>query len=269
MIELEKVDEASKVSFGKDTQISNNVSSSSLPMIQVSSLPSKNIPYPKGSQIYYRPYTYGEMDTFNDSKLGVAEKLRFIAEGMKTKGIDLNDITLNDFLYLGLLRKISSLGTTRFSIMIPVEGEAKPRTKVYDFEDIQFENLEVPTLPANITVRKTIMQFMPITLGRYLTLLDKDEDLINQERALMAAQCVNLEFNQSRELIENAIGNELTLLGKVDKLLDHGLLPLDVYYKDLNGKEQHARVELDDPYTLVWPFRGPEGVKDGSIWFGV
>lgn len=271
-------------------------------------LPSRFLPYPKGTRIFYRPYTYGEIDTAVSSKAAYDKGLRHVLQGIIVEGMDKNDLTLNDFLYLALLRKISSLGTTDFVVQVTPVDLGTPITKRMKTQDIEFQNLEVPKLPVRVKLGGKELHFRPLTIGKYMDLVrgvfmevaepsteeaetpEEEEEMLRaggevaevsrgdmpNERQMMAASCCNLEFNDAYRTISNAIAGEMTRLHKVDKILFHGVKPLDIDYavtSEKDGKKirnvRRARVLLDNPYTLVWPFR-ESGESDGdSIQFGL
>ncbi len=249
--------------FGKDSTVP------SLPFIEIKKLPSNFLAYPKEAKVFYRPYTYRELDIFNDSQVSALENLRFVSQGIHTTNMEKEELTLSDFLYLGLLRKISSLGSTKFSVTAQILQEETEVTKILDFDDIQFQELEVPELPVVITLNQKELHFKPLTLSGYFALLQKDEELGKNERALLASECINLEFDKALSIIDNAIGEELVVIRKVDVLLWHGVLPVSLAYTTTDKKEQHISVEIDDPLSLVWPFRDNKELEDDSIRFGL
>ena len=232
-------------------------------LIELTELPSKFLPYGGGSKIFYRPYTYRELDNYNDSTIGVAESLKFILEGVHTENMDKSNVTLGDFLYIGLLRKVSSLGTAEFQVTSSHNG--KPISKVLTYEDIVFDDLEMEKLPVVLSLEQEL-HFRPITIGQYLSLVDKE--LETDERALLAIQCVNLKFEEAYSIINEALGKEIVYLKEIDKLLYHSVLPISVNFT-LNGKEVHKNIEIDDPHVLVFPFSRSEELERTPIRFGV
>lgn len=79
------------------------------PEIEVKELPSKFLPYPKGTKITYRPYLFGEVKKFNQGQQSTSQAWALIASGIKCS-FDVNELTLSDLRYIGLLRKISTFG---------------------------------------------------------------------------------------------------------------------------------------------------------------
>ena len=235
---------------------------------EITDLPSKFIPYPDNVKIYYRPYTYKDLDDFNDSNVDLLARLRFILEGIKTRGMPKEDITLGDFLFIALYRRISSLGTTRFQIKI--ERPDFVTTVSFSFENIEFEDLQAPMLPVVAEVSGVECHFRPLTIGQFLELLAKEimPGHKDYERACLAAQMCNADFSTAYNLVNNAVGQDLVILNEVDKLLYHSTLPLNVSY-NYKGEIIHEKVALDDPMTLIFPYCGPDDLKRNPIRFGV
>ena len=235
---------------------------------EVTDLPSKFIPYPDNAKIYYRPYTYKDLDDFNDSNVDLLARLRFILEGIKTRGMLKENITLGDFLFIALYRRISSLGTTRFQIKI--ERPDFVTSVSFSFENIEFDDLQVPMLPVIAEVSGVECHFNPLTIGQFLELLSKEimPGHKDYERACLAAQISNMDFSTAYNLVNNAVGQDLVILNEVDKLLYHSTLPLSVSY-NYKGEIVHEKVALDDPMTLIFPYCGPDDLKRNPIRFGV
>lgn len=232
-------------------------------LVEVTELPSKFMPYPSNTKIFYRPYTYGEADSFSDSKVSNSKALEFVLDGVNTDGIDKYNLTLGDFLYIALLRKISSFGTLEFQVAVTYKRELFK--KVVTHEDIVFDDIKAEKLPVVFTMGGRDLHFYPLTIKQYIELLDKDLD---NERAIIAMQCDNLPFDDAYNIINDAIGRDITYLKEVDGLLSHSVAPLDVVF-NIEDKEVHKSVAIDDPNTLVLPFLGHEESSRSPIRFGV
>ena len=244
--------------------------------IEVKELPSEFKPYPKGVSIRYRTYTYDEVDEFNGmnsqdggNEQSTIERLNFLIKGVEADGMDRNDLTYRDILYIGLLRKLSTFGTQEFSVHIRHEDGSR-HTLRFSLEDLYFEELKVPDLPVVVEVGGKEMRFSPLTLGGYAGMSsDLGESGKPNARQVLAAQCVNMPYEEARAVIGNSTGDDMLVLMEVDKLLDHGIKPLDATYKLENGEEVHRSVALNDPRTLIYPFRRQETFDANAIRFGV
>lgn len=232
--------------------------------IQVDTLPSRFKAYPAGTQIFYRAYTYKELDDYNDSKLSLSESMRFILDGIDAQGMDIGKLTLADFTYIALLRKLSSLGSDTFSVTIKRHGVEF--TAIYDFEEIDFEPLKTPSLPIVAKIAGTDLHFMPLDMEHYLRLVDRG--LETNERALLAAQVTNVEYKVAKDIIDNASGRDLLILKRIDDYLFHGVKPLVLKYT-YKGKERRETIDVTDVNTIVAPFRRSEEFEGSAIQFGV
>ena len=87
-----------------------------MPLVEVTQLPSGFIAYPEGVKISYRPYVFGEIKKFNQSNMSKLNAYELAMQGVVVEGMPKDDITFADMLYIALLRKISSLGDTSFSV---------------------------------------------------------------------------------------------------------------------------------------------------------
>jgi len=231
-------------------------------LIEVKELPSKFLPYGNG-KIFYRPYTYGEVDAFSDSNINASKAMDFVLEGIETDGFEKYDLTLGDFLFIALLRKISSFGTLEFQVTSSYRGH--PINKVLNHEDIEFDDLEIEALPVVLTLSNVEMHFMPLTVRGYQSLYQRE---IDNERAALAMQCINMKFDEAYEIINNTTGRDISYLKEVDAMLHHSISPVDVVFT-VDGQEVHKSIEIDDPNALVLPFLGSEESTGSPIRFGL
>ena len=54
------------------------------PYINVEELPSKFLPYPKGSKISYKTFSYGELEQWANTSLADEDKIKLALSGIKT-----------------------------------------------------------------------------------------------------------------------------------------------------------------------------------------
>lgn len=117
---------------------------SSMPYYQVPILPTGGKGYPEGSKVFYRLVTVREaIELANMTR--TLDSFRYALEGIRTEGMDKEDLFLADFLYISLLRNGSSGTVTHFSVsgVCPHCGEEYkaevPVENVYvkDFEEVQ------------------------------------------------------------------------------------------------------------------------------------
>ena len=115
--------------------------------LKVKELPSKSLPYPDNCEIKYRPYAYGEVKKISQSSMSMKEVYRTLLDGVECSNFDKFDLTLPDALFIGVLRKISTLGVT--DVYIPYKctkcnGTGKHIIKT---DNLEFLDLEIPDLP--------------------------------------------------------------------------------------------------------------------------
>ena len=269
-------------------------------LVKPSELPSGYLPYPQGASIYYRSYNYDELTTFSDSALTPSERAAFVMRGVLCRGMDPDDLTVSDWLYLGLLRKVSVFRTSKFNITVPADPRTGRRahTERVNVADLAVHDLDVPDLPAVADIGGREMHFSPLTMGRFGMLMDamdaeadaayrearrKSDRPSEVERPaprdpskseLMGYQCVNMEPDEAVPLIREATGVEMAALEYIDDAFRHKVKPMTIKWTQRAGdgyeeKECAETVEVDDPAALVWPFRGSEEHGRGAVRFGL
>jgi len=238
-------------------------------------LPSKFILYPKDASIKYRPYSFGEIKSISQSKMTITEQLEKVLSGVECN-FDKKRLTLSDLLYLGLLRKISTLGTTKFIINY-VCGECRSQIRrTISSDDLEFKDLEIPDFPVIADLSIGEYHFNPLTVEDFYRLheLGKSQDTI----AALAMQCSNKSFEEAYKAFYNCTNmNDAQLLNEVDKVLDHGLKPITVKCTNsADGKTcgcSHENVIALDgdggkSELILTPFRESEGSSRNRIRFG-
>jgi len=242
------------------------MSRDSLPVIKVDELPSRFLPYPDGTVIRYYPYTFGEIKKLSQMQGNPAEVFRVILGGIETEGVESSDITLSDFLFIALLRKLSSLGSSTFTLTLPCGNCFESVTKSFTTDQLEFSDLEVPALPVTLTLgaADTELQFKPLTIGGFLKL--SNANALDDELALLAAEVVNLDYDAARSVIENSTGEDLELLSQVDEYLFHDVKPLDVECPTCKHVTHQTLKGRED---LIRPFRPNDDAVRNRIRFGV
>lgn len=234
-----------------------------LPTIQVKELPSKGLPYPKGWSISYRVYKFGEIKTYNQSKLGVKDELAFVLEGIKTS-FDKLSLTLSDLLYIGFLRKLSSLGAVEYAKQYNCYKCGSVNELKFSTKDIYFEDLSMEKLPVVATLSVGELHFNPLTIKQYFELIDEDKHTSDID--IMAAQCLNKSKEEARRIIYNLLPEDGETMNEVDKLLYHDIKPLD--HKCKNCSVINVS-ELNSGGTIIYPFREHKVDVSNKIRFGV
>ena len=231
--------------------------------IEASGLPSLGKPYPKDAKIKYRPFIFGEVKKISSS-VNMTQKDMFdiILSGIETT-FDKYDLTLNDMLYLSVLRKMSTLGTSKFSIEFKCNSCNETNKTIISSTDFDFEELKATKLPVIATVRGVEFKFTPLTIRDFLKIIDdKKED---DELYAFCLQCRNMPVSESYQYVYNCSPNEASIFDKVERYLGHKIKPIKIKCKQC---EKEVKVSLDGGQTLMLPFReSRESVGDG-IRFG-
>ncbi len=237
-----------------------------LPEIAVKTLPSGFKPYPKGAKIIYVPYTFGELVKFNQSKLPAMERMEQILSGIYCTGFDKHGLTFSDYLFIGLLRRISTFGSNRFVIRYKCPACSKQNEVYMQESEIEFDDLSAPELPVVATLSKGEYEFQPLTVGQYFELCNKG--LEEDETSGMAMQVVNHPFDQAVKDITSITGDDIAIVQDVDRYLYHGMKQMEVECKDEKCKK-HALIDLEGDDTFIYPFRQSSESERDAIRFGV
>lgn len=208
---------------------------------QVKNLPSNFLPYPNNSRVVCDTYTYGEIKKINDSKLPLDIQYEIILSGVHTEGFNKHDLTFFDFLYVGILRNLSSLPGTKFSISYYCPKCKDIRTEVLPLDVITFDDLTVPSLPLYVdflTIEKH--SFLPFTIGNFIYLYrndllylkdakgeiiySEDGSPVRDQMALIAVQCTSMDFKTAyKTFSELREQGDMQFLEMIDPMFDHGL----------------------------------------------
>jgi len=201
----------------------------SLPKFEVTTLPSRGIPYPNGWKIYYYPYTYGDLLKLSQSKLDPVSEIEEVLKGIECQGFDKYDLTIFDFQYLSILRQLSFSDDIQVLLEAPCPSCGQMVQKAVSASSVQYSELEVPQLPVVVEIAGQELEFCPLTVGKFVEAVKvkKHTDLIY----LFALQVSNLDINKAYSLITNAFGEDLVKLKTVEEVLDHGLLPVELICK--------------------------------------
>jgi len=244
----------------------------------VTVLPSKGLAYPEGATIQYRPYAFGEVKMVSGAKYNTKQSFEFILKGVETS-FDKKLLTIPDLLYIGLLRKLSTMGTTECIARYECNRCNKPGRIVFKTDELAFEDLAVPGLPVTADFSFGTFSFTPLNVDKYFMILDKGMD--TNEVALYAAQVIAPaeKFDMIYKAFYKAETDDAMILQKVDKHLFHTLKPVLKKCTNQIGEAKEGEnpkkcgnsitIELDGGQALIMPFRKREESTGDSIRFGV
>ena len=259
-----------------------NLSKDDLPIFLIKELPSGFFPYPKNKneKVYYKPYSWGGAKKFSQSTLTVIDEWDYILQGIETT-FDKELLTLQDFFYIALSRRLATVGETKFSATVKcnnVLDEKKCESLNHvniSSNQIRFYDLALneKQLPVKIKLKEKWYEFTPITLKDSKWLLknnlNKDED------AQIAITCRNAPFEEILDVIksESLPFLEGQYLSELELLFFHGVMPIEL---NSEGKEiicekckKKIKIFLDGGGTIIRPFRELGVNARDRICFGV
>ena len=237
-----------------------------VPSVECTDLPSKFVPYPPGSKIAYKPYTFGEVLSVNESHLSLKQQFGQVLEGITTTGFPKDQLTVPDFLYIGLQRKISTLDTTTFTAAFLCRNEDCRHTNQLQLTTamFDFEYMAAPKLPVVLkdfpNLGKCI--FDPLRVKEYLELMDQDKD---HQAYMLARMCRNQDFQTACDAFYYATGQSARNLRRVDAQLFHGLNPIPVTCPEC---KRQSELKLDGWEAILIPFRGQDEPDEDQLTFG-
>lgn len=230
-------------SVGDFKQITNH-----LPEIEVTEVPSKWLSYPKNSTIKYRPYTFGEIKKFNGSKMSDIDNIDFVLGGIECS-FDKKKLTLPDFLFINLMRKMVTFGNSKFSVSYVCKCK-ETNTEQFTSDQIEFEELKIPELPIVFTSSIGDLHFSPVTINDYIELIKQGKE--TDEFEIMVMQCKNLDQDEARDKLYNLSTEEGSILEQIDQHLYHEIKPFKFKCKKCNSEND---VEIEGGQAFVYPFR--------------
>lgn len=238
--------------------------------INIDNLPSKSKSYPKDFTASYRSYSFGEIKHASTSKLDEKKSLELVLSGVKTN-MNKSLFTLNDTLFIGLLRKMSSLGTAKVQVPFSHPDTNEVIYHTFSLDDLEFKDMEAPELPVTVTLSNgEDYSFNPMTVRGYLKIhrLKKSKDSV----AMYAAMCTSHKFEDAYKFFNETLDREDgEILEEIDELLDHGVKPLEVKYTSVvDGEEveRTTKIRIEGRQALLLPFREQgKSVRD-KIRFG-
>jgi hypothetical protein len=249
-----------------------------IPSIQVDKIPSNFKPYnmSKGG-IFYKPYTYGELLYFNQSKMDVPTMIEFVLKGVSAP-FPVMDLAYFDYLFLSVLRRMVTFETNVFSIVAICEECGLPISIKKDLAELDFDDLKAD-LPVILPTPEGDLQFYPLTVGKYCELYR--QGLLDNDLQLLSSQVINKPFPVANKILSELTGDVLFELPKIDDHLTFGIKSLEVKCENEvekindNGEREKGicdHINFVDPFdreSVIVPFRTPRHVDGGSIRFGV
>lgn len=251
--------------------------------VRITSLPSNFLFYPKDAEIMYRPYGWGEIKTYSQAaqsnNLTIKDHIDFVLSGVTTT-FDINKLTLSDYLYIGVLRKMSNgsedgkvsvryaCTTCNTTYCIATQITHIPY-KSLDFEELKSN--EIPNVPIIANLRCGTFRFRPFTVDDYFHLLKINK--VGDVTAMLTCMALDdiSNFDEVYKTFKFMDDNDGQVIDVIDGLLNHGLKPVKVICDKCKAEglvELDAERLLQGGKVIVSPFRErADDVRD-RICFG-
>lgn len=240
---------------------------------KIEKTPSYFLSYPDNAEIYITPYSGDEIDELSNSNLTLKYVLTKCMEGVYTN-FDKNQITFYDSLYLSYCRRVLSIDAkdNKIQILSQCPYCQKYSNHIINIkEQIEFEDIKIPTLPINIDFSFGRLQFSFLTYGDYMKL---QSDLRSEE---LAYQCITPcevdtkagETPQSelQKLFGSLVGEDQALLSKVRELTYHGIKPINTLCQNKDCGRTYETI-LDEMSSIILPFHSSDKDTKSKVSFG-
>lgn len=184
--------------------------------IDVTELPSGFKPYPQGTTIRIRPYTYRETKVLSDESLSTDKRDQLITRGIESS-IPVTDLSYLDFVYLSATRVLLSSEDPKF----------KYKDEVYSISDIIFSEIKATTLPATHEGLSLTLPTVKKSVENNFPALDEEERTIFMFVDASSEQVEEIlntwTYDKIRSLLdyihENLVyGYSVTYKGKEEKI---------------------------------------------------
>ena len=235
----------------------------SLNTFKISNLPSKGQSYPKNAEIYYTPFSFGEMKFLSGSSLSDVESINFFLNKIQCS-FPKEDLTYYDFYFLTVMIKMSTFGEINYNMTFECNKCGHINTIPFSIEDLDFNEIRVP-MPISIDLKQPYkdtetdtelskITFVPISIGRYKKMIE--EDVVDDFDIYMANCIKDGKFKERLTLIKDYLnGSDISLLETIDVSLYHGVkdIPMACENKILpegksDGDEEVCGREFDIPF---------------------
>jgi len=221
--------------------------------VEPHSLPSQGKFYPEGFSLYIRPYTFGEVEYLSQSDLHVKDYVEYILQGIECS-FNKKLLTLFDFFFLSILRKLYTLGEEKYTIEYTCEcGNLVSST--FHISDIEFEDLGQVPQKIELSYKGSLeLLIKPVTLERFLSSGINTFDL--KESQLLALHIYSMPYQEAYDFITNLPFNEVQELESIITQFYHSFKPIIVKCPNC-GKIREIDL-ASDLEEIVKPFREPK-----------
>lgn len=245
---------ADNASSEEVTPVDKATVESTSPFVEVVELPSLFKPYPSGTRISFKPYSFGEIEDWSTASRGsFRKKIEMGLAGIETVGIDKMDLDYQDYLYIMVLRKLSTFSSTTFIIRYTCPKCGEYVELHPNISDIEFEDIEsIVDLPLDITLSDgTELTLNTLTVRDALFL--EENELSDSTAANFAVKIKNMEYQVAYDLLRNMTnGDDMDVLDVLAKELDFGTQKAELVCPKC---EKPSQITVNGIAKLAEPFR--------------
>lgn len=243
-----------------------------LPVVSVGleSLPSKGFGYPAGTTVSFNPFTLGELQTFNESTISKYERLKMLLDGISTTELQKGSLYYYDFLFISILRKASTFSQSTFDIRHVCAQCGNLIKTTANIGDFEFSDIEISDLPIVTTINDKEVEFVPLTVAKFL---DAENKGVNKDRSEILARCIqNMSLKDAKELVEGLVGEDLEVVDAIEDMLDFGKQTMVVKCNNLLVDQEKCghenKIPVNNMSDLILPFRRSTDTVQSRIRFG-
>lgn len=266
---------------------------------EIKELPSLFKPYPDGVRIIVNTYSYREIKIFSDSRIPTDKLYEIMLRGIHVEGMDPLLLTYFDFVYIGVLRRLSSMGAQRFMAPYYCPQCNRDGVHYFDLTEVGFKSIDAPDIPINVAFRSLgEHRFSPLSVGDYMELYrqgklyetDASGDVILKTNgkeivnsiSVLAMMALDVEFEDAYKIFDDVRDpKDREVLLKIDDLMDHGIEPLTfecrnriekakpgTHPSEIKTCNRKLFLDLAGGESLIHPFREHGEDDEPRISFG-
>lgn len=232
----------------------------------LNSIPSGFKGYPGIDHIEIRSFTLRELKYLSS---GLTDEQVINAFRPAILNINVDDLSFYDFLYISSHINIVTSDDQNWTMEINCQSCGKPFTYNTAKDGFfQFEELQIPDLPINVTFSGVELQFdLPrVKDSKIAKTLKKRFPKSSDELIGFSAQCRNLPPEQTLNILENLTDPEdIALVNEIQKKLYHGSLPLKAICPECSYEGEYR---VGQGVSTIKPFRDNGKSLDDRISYG-
>ncbi len=241
----------------------------SINSIKINELPSGGSIYPKNSELYITPFSFGEMKFLSSSNLSDPENIDFFLTKIQAT-FPIEDLTYYDFYFLTVLIKMSTFGEVEYNMTFECSSCGHTNKIPFKTSDLEFYDIKVP-FPITVDLKtpykhtetgleSTNVGFIPVSIGRYKKMLKEGT---TEDYDIYMANCIKEGTEEDRIIIvkEYLNGVSVNLLETIDTVLFHGVKDLKMTCKNKllpeeskDGNEEVCGRVFDIPFHSISEF---------------